>query len=407
MQRCYMTDNLKHVIQPAAVSRSVAWLRVILMAIAAFIFNTTEFVPVGLLTDIGASFSMDSEQVGIMLTIYAWCVALLSLPLMLLTRNIERRILLTLLLVIFTASHLLSAVAWSFNSLLWSRFGIAITHAVFWSINASLAIRIAPPGKKTQALSMIATGTALAMVLGVPLGRMIGQLLGWRATFGVIGISSFVLMLALFYTLPKLYSEHSGSLKSVPMLFRRPALVSMYLLVVIVVTAHYTTYSYIEPFIKQIALQDGSFTTLLLLLFGLAGLIGSTLFSWLGSRFPSSLLLTAILLITLCMALLYAVAAHRLEVSILCIIWGMGIMMINLSMQVRVLSLAPDATDVSMSLMSGIYNIGIGAGALAGAQISGLAGLSVLGYAGALIGFVSLLWCSYSFYKYPTLRSNL
>ncbi len=402
-----MTDNLNNQVQPEPVSRRVAWLRVILMAIAAFIFNTTEFVPVGLLTDIGSSFNMDSEQVGIMLTIYAWCVALLSLPLMLLTRNIERRLLLTLLLVIFTASHILSAVAWSFDALLWSRFGIAITHAVFWSINASLAIRIAPPGKKTQALSMIATGTALAMVLGVPLGRMIGQLLGWRATFGVIGLSSLALMLALFYSLPKLYSEHTGSLKSVPMLFRRPALVSMYLLVVIVVTGHYTAYSYIEPFIKQIALQDGSFTTLLLLVFGLAGLIGSTLFSWLGHRFPSSLLLIAIFLISLCMALLSVCAPHQLEVSLLCIVWGMGIMIINLSMQVRVLSLAPDATDVSMSLMSGIYNIGIGAGALAGGQISHFAGLSVVGYAGAAIALISLFWCAYSFYKYPALRSNM
>ncbi|UJL35448.1 sugar transporter [Pantoea agglomerans] len=392
--------------QPTTVSRKTAWLRAILLAIAAFVFNTTEFVPVGLLSDIAADFSMQTADVGIMLTIYAWVVALLSLPLMLLTRNIERRLLLGVLFLIFIVSHVLSTVAWDFRSLMVSRVGIALSHAVFWSITASLAIRVAPAGKKTQALSMLATGTALAMVLGVPIGRVVGQYLGWRTTFGAIGLSALVLMIMLVRILPRLPSEHTGSLSSVPMLFRRPALVSMYLLVTLVVTAHYTAYSYIEPFMQTVAHSSGNFTTLLLLLFGSAGIVGSVLFSTLGNKFPSGLLIAAIALITLCMGLLIFAAVRPAAISTLCVVWGMAMMMIGLGMQVRVLSLAPDATDVAMSLMSGIYNIGIGAGALLGNQVSLHLSMAEVGNVGGMIGLVALLWCVYIFRRYPQLRSN-
>ncbi|MCV3297973.1 sugar transporter [Pantoea ananatis] len=388
------------------VSRKTAWLRVVLLAIAAFVFNTTEFVPVGLLSDIAAGFSMKTSEVGIMLTIYAWVVALLSLPLMLLTRNIERRFLLTVLFIVFIASHVLSTFAWSFTSLIVSRVGIALSHAVFWSITASLAIRVAPAGKKTQALSMLATGTALAMVLGVPIGRVVGQALGWRTTFGVIGLSALVLMIMLARILPRLPSEHTGSLSSVPLLFRRPALVGMYLLVTLIVTAHYTAYSYIEPFMQLVANASEGFTTLLLLLFGSAGIIGSLLFSSLGKKFPSALLIAAIALVTLCMGLLIFAAVRPGAIITLCVVWGMAMMMIGLAMQIRVLSLASDATDVAMSLMSGIYNIGIGAGALLGSQISAYMSLSDVGNVGAIIGLAALLWCIYIFKRYPQLRSN-
>ena len=392
--------------QSTTVSRKTAWLRVVLLAIAAFVFNTTEFVPVGLLSDIAASYAMKTADVGIMLTIYAWVVALLSLPLMLLTRNIERRFLLSVLFILFIGSHVLSSVAWDFTSLVISRIGIALAHAVFWSITASLAIRVAPAGKKTQALSMLATGTALAMVLGVPIGRIVGQYLGWRTTFGMIGLSALVLLILLVRILPRLPSEHTGSLSSVPMLFRRPALVAMYILVTLVVTAHYTAYSYIEPFMQVVANADENFTTLLLLLFGSAGIIGSVLFSTLGNKFPSAMLLAAISIITLSMGLLLFAAVRPAAISLLCIFWGMAMMMIGLAMQVRVLSLAPDATDVAMSLFSGIYNIGIGAGALLGNQVSEHLKMSDVGNVGGLIGLTALFWCITIFRRYPQLRSN-
>ncbi|ENQ3930208.1 sugar transporter [Salmonella enterica subsp. enterica serovar Newport] len=383
------------------VSRKVAWLRVVTLAIAAFIFNTTEFVPVGLLSDIAESFHMQTAQVGIMLTIYAWVVAVMSLPFMLLTSQMERRKLLICLFVLFIASHVLSFLAWNFTVLVISRIGIAFAHAIFWSITASLAIRLAPAGKRAQALSLIATGTALAMVLGLPIGRVVGQYFGWRTTFFAIGMGALITLLCLIKLLPKLPSEHSGSLKSLPLLFRRPALMSLYVLTVVVVTAHYTAYSYIEPFVQNVAGLSANFATVLLLILGGAGIIGSLVFGKLGNRHASSLVSIAIALLVVCLLLLLPAADSEAHLAILSIFWGIAIMVIGLGMQVKVLALAPDATDVAMALFSGIFNIGIRAGALAGNQVSLHWSMSAIGYIGAIPACAALVWAVLIFRKWP------
>ncbi|ECH8972221.1 sugar transporter [Salmonella enterica subsp. enterica] len=383
------------------VSRKVAWLRVVTLAIAAFIFNTTEFVPVGLLSDIAESFHMQTAQVGIMLTIYAWVVAVMSLPFMLLTSQMERRKLLICLFVLFIASHVLSFLAWNFTVLVISRIGIAFAHAIFWSITASLAIRLAPAGKRAQALSLIATGTALAMVLGLPIGRVVGQYFGWRTTFFAIGMGALITLLCLIKLLPKLPSEHSGSLKSLPLLFRRPALMRLYVLTVVVVTAHYTAYSYIEPFVQNVAGLSANFATVLLLILGGAGIIGSLVFGKLGNRHASSLVSIAIALLVVCLLLLLPAADSEAHLAILSIFWGIAIMVIGLGMQVKVLALAPDATDVAMALFSGIFNIGIGAGALVGNQVSLHWSMSAIGYIGAIPACAALVWAVLIFRKWP------
>ncbi|EBJ1006589.1 sugar transporter [Salmonella enterica] len=383
------------------VSRKVAWLRVVTLAIAAFIFNTTEFVPVGLLSDIAESFHMQTAQVGIMLTIYAWVVAVMSLPFMLLTSQIERRKLLICLFVLFIASHVLSFLAWNFTVLVISRIGIAFTHAIFWSITASLAIRLAPAGKRAQALSLIATGTTLAMVLGLPIGRVVGQYFGWRTTFFAIGMGALITLICLIKLLPKLPSEHSGSLKSLPLLFRRPALMSLYLLTAVVVTAHYTAYSYIEPFVQNVAGLSANFATVLLLILGGAGIIGSLVFGKLGNQHASLLVSIAISLLVVCLLLLLPAADSEAHLALLSIFWGIAIMVIGLGMQVKVLALAPDATDVAMALFSGIFNIGIGAGALAGNQVSLHWSMSTIGYIGAVPACAALVWAVLIFRKWP------
>lgn len=365
--------------------------RVIVMAISAFIFNTTEFVPIALLSDIGHSFAMPVETVGHMITIYAWIVAILSLPAMLATARIERRKLLIGLFVIFIGGHAVSVMAQSFAMLLVGRALIALAHAVFWSITASLVVRVAPKDRQTKALGLLSMGSALATVLGLPLGRMIGQWLGWRMTFGTIGVAALLAMIMVWWILPKLPSKDVGSAASLPSIFNNIPLLTVYTLTVLCVTAHFTAYSYIEPYMLTISQFSQQFATVILLSFGVAGLLASWLFGHFYDRFPRAFLISA--MATLLFSLLASAWLPHVPILwlVLAMLWGLAITAISLALQLRVLQLAPNATDVAMSIFSGIYNVGIGGGAFVGGLVIASLGLAMVGYVGADIALIAMV----------------
>ncbi|MFZ2554375.1 sugar transporter [Psychrobacter sp. BF1] len=382
---------MKQQVEEGSGSQRSQYFQMILMGISAFIFNTTEFVPVALLSDIAQDFSITTAETGLMLTIYAWIVAAMSLPLMLLTGKIERKRLLLALFMVFIASHALSVFAWSYQVLLISRIGIALAHAIFWSITAAIILRIAPKGKKALALSILAMGTSLAMVLGVPIGRLVGQWLGWRATFGGIGVVAFVVFILQAKLLPTLPSMFDGDFRKVPELLKNPLLASLYLFIFLVFTAHYTTYSYIEPFMRQVGLISENMATFVLLLFGIAGLMGSVIFSRWGEKSNKGLMLVSTMLLLFSMTVLLSSVSSIWLLSIVTLIWGMVLMLLILSVQAKVIVIDNSAQDVVMAMFSGIINLGIGAGALFGGYAVTHLTLPNIGFAGAAIAAMALL----------------
>ena len=383
------------------------WVSVCALAVGAFIFNTTEFIPIALLSDIGQSFGKPATEVGMMITVYAWIVALLSLPLMLMTKNIERRKLLLMLFALFALFHALSFFSWNFTILLVSRVGIALTHAIFWSITASLAVRLAPAGKTNQALGLLSTGSVLAMVLGIPLGRVVGQYFGWQLSFLLIGVCAAGVMLVLAKNLPALPSQNTGSLSSLPSLFKRRNLMLLYAMTVLIITAHFTAYSYIEPFVLQVGGFKAEQVTIVLSLYGLAGFAASYLFGKWFAKSQRLFMLGAVAVILLSALLLLPFASFPYAVYALVFIWGVAIVIVSLGMVSKVLAFASDATDVANSIYSGLYNVGSGGGALLGHYVTVWFGLSNIGIAGALLAAAGLAVCGLLFKEQDNLTQNV
>ncbi|HHE3593390.1 sugar efflux transporter [Pasteurella multocida] len=391
---------------PFQAARQRQFARVITFALAGFVFNTTEFIPVALLSDIAQSFAMPVSQTGLIITVYAWVVSLMSLPFMLLTAKAERRGLLIKLLVLFILSHLLSVIAWDFWVLVLARIGVALTHSIFWAITASLVIRVAPKDKKSQAIGLLAIGCSLAMILGLPLGRLIGQFFGWRATFAIIALIAIGILCLFYQLLPHLPSKNAGSLNSLPTLFKRPLLLGLYALTMIIISAHFTAYSYIEPFMLNISTMSHSMATFVLFVFGLSGITASLLFNRYYNAGPIRFILFSMGLLTATLLLLFIASQQTWTMFLLTFFWGIGIAGIGLGLQIRVLHLAPDATDVAMAIYSGIYNIGIGAGALLGNQVMQHYGLAYIGVAGALFAVFGLVLFILVQWKYGHLVPN-
>ena len=369
------------------------WLPVISLTFAAFIFNTSEFIPIGLLTDIAEDFSITESRAGLLITVYAWVVAIASLPLMLAFSKTENKKLLLSITALFTASHVLSGIASSYNILMLSRMGVACAHAIFWSIVTPLAVKVAPEGKRSAALSFVVSGSSIAMIVGLPLGRAVGIMVGWRMTFLLIAALAGILFLLLYAVLPKTPGDNEVSFKSLPGLLRSKALATIYVLTVIAITGHYTVYSYIEPFLAQIAGFSDAWITAVLSLFGVVGIIGSIVFSRFYDRHSTTFIRFAVMGIAAFVLPLAPVAQWPAAVVVLCILWGLAINSYNLSFQSEIIQAAPHGTAVAMSIYSGIYNVGIGAGALVGGTVCSHIGIGNVGYVGGCIAAAAAIWC--------------
>lgn len=366
-----------------------AWLPVLCVTFGAFIFNTSEFIPIGLLGAIGNDFSMSDSEVGVMLTIYAWVVALASLPLMLYFAQSNLKSLMLGVIAVFVLSHFISALAQNFIMLVASRIGVALSHALFWSIASVMAVRAAPKGKQSSALGFVITGSSLAMIVGLPLGRMIGLYVDWRVSFLCIGLVALCVGIAFWRVFPTMPNTQNISLKTLPTLLQNKAFMKICFLTLVFVSGHFSAYTYIEPFLENVAGFRANSVTFILCLFGLMGVVGSVLFARFYERFHLAFVRLSLFGLGFSMFLLYVVSESSLATTLLCAVWGLCFMLFGVIFQSQVIAAVPNATAVAMSIFSGIFNVGIGSGALIG-------GLAYTHFGIESIGFVASGICAFA-----------
>lgn len=363
-------------------------LPVVILAVAAFVFNASEFAPIGLLSAIATDLGRTESSVGFIISAYAWVVMLMSLPLMVMCSRIEYRRLILAVVGLFTVSHAISGFATGYNMLLFSRIGVACSHAIFWSVTTPLAVKVAPQGKGAVAMSMIVVGSSLAQIVGMPLGRVFGLAMGWRWTFLLIGALSAVVLVMLLISFPKVDNDSDFRLRDLPGVFRNRNLILIYATIIAFILGHFTVYSYIEPYLLKEAAFDAATVTFVLMMIGAAGLVASVLFSRLYPTQQRSLMSVASLFLPLMLFVLPFARFSVYNTVLLCIVWGTSQMLINMILQARLMDVEKRATTVAMSLYSGLFNLGIGGGAAIGGYICDTSGIGSICWAGALLALV-------------------
>lgn len=366
------------------------WLPLIGMTISAFLVNTSEFMPIGLLTDISNDFNMTAAQAGVMITAYSWTVTILSLPLMLLACKIEPKKLLLGTLTVFSTCQVLSVISIGFPFLVVSRIGVACAHSIFWAIASPLAVRVVSKEHQSKALSAIITGTAIAMVLGMPLGRMIGLQIGWRMTFLCLAVISFLVLVYLAFVFPKIENTESFSINQLPELFKNSRLMITYIITFLFATGYYTTYSYIEPFLQRVAGFPSTLVTITLMLFGVAGLSGSYLFSRYYDDHRFAFVQAVLFGFAGALGLLYPASINMYMIILVCAIWGIAAMAFQTSFQAEIIGcVSTAASSVAMAIFSAIFNLGIGSGTWLGGVVYTNTSLNFIGFVGAMIVLVA------------------
>jgi predicted MFS family arabinose efflux permease len=365
----------------------------VLLAACVFFAICTEMLPVGLLPEIGRGLDVSSSQAGVLVSLYAVLVAVMSVPIAAIAERWPRRVVLAGLLGAYALSNVVFAVAPNYAVAVVARTIGGLAHAGFFAVAVAAAVSLVDAARSGHAITVVMIGNAVALVFGVPLGTVLGTALGWRWAFGVLAVAVTALALAVLRVLPEQASprQTARSTSRTPVLIgiRHPAVLVMASVITLLALGHFTMYTYVSPLL----LHDGvarADVGVALFGYGCGGLLGLALAGAVVARRPDEALAADIVLMLLSLVLAAAVAS-TIGIFAIVVVWGVAFGAFPTLTQTVMLRSAGEATDAATALVNATTNIGIAGGALLGSRLLAVLDVRALGWVGAALVAASLV----------------
>ncbi|GAA0471031.1 MFS transporter [Streptomyces stramineus] len=362
-------------------------------AVAAGTFSvvTTEMLPVGLLTPIGADLGVSDGTAGLTMTVPG-LVAAVAAPLITgAAGRLDRRRVLVGLMGLLAAANLLSAWATDIAVLVGLRVLVGVCIGGVWAVAGGLAVRLVPERSVGHATTLIFSGIAVASVLGVPAGTAVGELGGWRAAFVAMGAVSAAVAVALAALLPPLPPERAAGFREAPALLRDGRVRVRLLVVLLLVTGHFAAYTFVRPVLERVPGAGAGLIGGLLLAYGLAGVAGNFLAGATAVRSPRGTLLVISGVLAVAVPAVPVLGGGPWGAAALMVVWGLAYGGVSVGTQGWLLAAAPRDRETASALFVSVFNVAISLGALLGGRAVDAVSLSGAMGLGGLLALASLM----------------
>ena len=372
-----------------------AWAAVTSLTFGVFGLVTAEFLPASLLTPMAADVGVSVGAAGQAVTATAVVGAVAGLAAAIVTRGIDRRVVIWSLTGLVIVSSVIAAVATNLATLLFARVLLGIGLGAFWSMVAATAMRLVPPSALPQAMSLIFAGVSLATVSAAPIGAYLGNVMGWRFVFWLSALVGVVALLIQIAVLPRLPARGSPDIRTLFRLLGQPSIALVLAGIVVVISGHFAGFTYVRPFLEQIPKLSVEAISLVLLAYGVGGFFGNFAGGAITARSAKASVIFGTFLIALVGVSLLFVGASPIASAIAVGLWGFAFGALPVGFQTWLVRVAPEEEAESAGgLIVAAFQIAIASGAVfGGLLVDGFGTLGVIAYAtvAALVGGAGVL----------------
>ncbi|WP_165949518.1 MFS transporter [Kribbella turkmenica] len=361
----------------------------LMLAVSTFSYVTVEVLPIGLLTVMADDLGRSRSEVGLLVTGYAVVVVLASIPLVRLTHHLPRRPVLGSTLGVMALATTVATVAPTYEVLFAARLVTGLSQALFWAIAPPIATSLFPPQVRGRVVARLAIGTALAPVLGIPLGTWLGEQAGWRVPFAVMAGLGAAACVGIACLLPAVEVRNGASGRGSDPDVRRYAV--LIVASAVGVTGFLTFNTYVTPFLLDITGFSSDALGPMLLASGAGGMIGTLVAGRVLDRYPWGTVVVPFAVLAGALGGLFAVGSWKVPTVLLIALLGMAFSAMAVAAQSRTLQVAPGSTDMASAGTSSAFNVGIAAGAFVGGALIDGPGVRSVALVGAVLAAAAAL----------------